>query len=52
MYQNSTDTVKYVETANTSHIRGDRNCGQIGPFEFGNGNSHQSNQTRPTCRAG
>src|SRR2546423_8875713 len=51
MYQNNTDTVKYVETANTSHINGERNCGQI-EFAFGIGNSHQSYHTRPTCIAG
>src|SRR5712664_4572242 len=51
VYQNSTDTVKYVETANTSHISGERNCGQT-EFAFGIGNSHQSYHTRPTCIAG
>ena len=51
MYQNSTDTVKYVDTANTSHNSGERNCGQI-EFALGSGNSHQSNQIRPTCTAG
>jgi len=27
IYQNTTEIVAYVETANTSHISGDRNCG-------------------------
>src|SRR6476469_3042575 len=36
MYQNRAETVAYVETANTSHIRGLRNCGQI-PIVFGYG---------------
>ena len=36
-YQNSTETVPYVETANTSHSRGERKFCQM-PFEFGNGN--------------
>ena len=26
-YQNSADTVRYVEMANTSHTSGERNCG-------------------------
>src|SRR6187200_408552 len=50
-YQNSTETVKYVETANTSHISGERNCGQSA-FDVGIGNRNQSYQTRPTCIAG
>ena len=27
MYQNTTEIVAYVETANTSHSSGERNCG-------------------------
>src|ERR1700722_14969409 len=27
MYQNTTEMVAYVETANTSHSKGERNCG-------------------------
>ncbi len=38
MNQNSSETVKYVETAKTSHISGLRNCGQT-PITFGYGNS-------------
>ena len=46
-YQKSSDTVKYVDTANTSHINGERNCGQI-PCETGIGNNHHPSHTRPT----
>ena len=35
-YQNSSDTVKYVETANTSHTSGLRHCGHR-PIVFGYG---------------
>src|SRR5580704_15279410 len=51
MYQNNTDTVKYVETANTSHINGERNCGQM-PCPLGIGKSHQPNQIRPMWMSG
>ena len=27
MYQKTTEIVAYVDTANTSHINGERNCG-------------------------
>jgi hypothetical protein len=37
-YQNSAETVAYVDTANTSHISGLRNCGQR-PIVFGYGKS-------------
>ena len=37
-YQNSSETVRYVETAKTSQISGLRNCGQI-PIVFGYGSS-------------
>ena len=43
--------MKYVETANTSHISGERNCGQM-LFEFGSGKSHHENHTRPTWITG
>ena len=46
MYQNKIETVKYVDTANTSHNSGERNCGQ-NPLKFGKGNSHHPNHTRP-----
>ena len=51
MYQKRTETVPYVETANTSHSSGERNCGQI-TLELGIGKSHQANQTRPTWKSG
>ena len=51
MYQKSSEIVKYVLTANTSHSNGDRNCGQI-EFEFGSGNSHQPYHTRPMWISG
>ena len=38
MYQNSSDTVKYVLTANTSQSSGLRKFGQM-PIWFGSGNS-------------
>ena len=38
MNQNRAETVAYVETANTSHTSGLRNCGQT-DIEFGYGNS-------------
>ncbi len=37
-YQNNSDTVKYVETANTSHTSGLRHCGHS-PMVFGYGSS-------------
>ena len=43
MYQNSSDVVRYVVTANTSHISGLRNCGHIEPMSFGSGyNQYQT----------
>ena len=48
MYQNSTETVKYVDTANTSHSNGERNCGQI---EFALGRGKAASQTRYGLRA-
>ena len=47
IYQNKVETTRYVLTANTSHISGERNCGQRS-FEFGTGNMNQSNHARPT----
>ena len=38
MYQNTTEIVAYVETANTSHASGLRNCGHTF-IVFGYGNS-------------
>jgi hypothetical protein len=37
-YQNTIETVAYVETANTSQMSGLRNCGQR-PMVLGYGNS-------------
>ena len=34
-YQNKRDTVKYVEIANTSHIKGEAKLGQTGPRVLG-----------------
>src|SRR5215210_3858882 len=50
-YQNSTETVKYVETANTSHSSGERKFGQM-PFAFGIGARNHAIQTRPTWMPG
>src|SRR5215467_1573663 len=50
--QNRNDTVKYVETANTSQISGLRNCGQT-PMVSGIGNSqYAASQGRPVCTSG
>src|SRR3974390_1799367 len=38
MYQNTTEIVAYVETANTSHSSGERNCGHT-VIVLGYGNS-------------
>jgi hypothetical protein len=51
MYQNSSDTVAYVLTANTSHISGLRHCGQR-PIVFGYGSSQYASHGRPTCSSG
>src|SRR4051812_44822519 len=51
-YQNSTDVVRYVETAKTSHISGLRNCGHIEPMSFGSGSIHHANQGRPVWSSG
>src|ERR671936_2874820 len=50
-YQKSSDVVKYVLTANTSHIRGLLNCGQM-EFVLGYGNSQYANHGRPRCNTG
>src|SRR6267142_1957240 len=52
MYQNSTDVVRYVVTANTSHISGLRNCGHIEPMSFGSGIIHHANHGRPVWSSG
>src|SRR5215469_1694778 len=51
MYQNTTEIVAYVETANTSHSSGERNCGQI-VIVFGYGNSQYPSHGRPTWISG
>ena len=51
MYQNSRDTVKYVDTAKTSHKSGERNCGQIS-LALGMGSSHHANHILPTWMPG
>src|SRR5512141_200351 len=50
-YQKSSDTVAYVDTANTSHISGLRNCGHS-VIVFGYGKSQKSYHGRPVCSAG
>src|SRR5512136_3122325 len=52
MYQNSTEVVRYVVTANTSHISGDRNCGHIEPMSLGRGIIHHANHGRPVWSSG
>src|SRR5687767_4653474 len=47
MYQNSSDTLAYVLTANTSHSSGLRNCGHMSIW-FGSGNSQYASHGRPT----
>ncbi|MNC88128.1 hypothetical protein D3C83_39150 [compost metagenome] len=51
MYQNKSDTVKYVPTAKMSHSSGLRNCGHMFIW-FGTGNIQYGSQGRPTCRPG
>src|SRR6266849_4541710 len=49
MPQNRNETVKYVDTANTSQISGLRNWGQT-PMVLGIGNSqYAASQGRPVC---
>ena len=51
MYQNSSDTEAYVDTANTSHASGERNCGQSS-IVFGYGSSQYASHGRPRCSSG
>src|ERR1700722_17553588 len=51
MYQNTTEIVAYVETANTSQANGLRNCGQTF-IEFGYGSSQYPSHGRPMCSSG
>src|SRR5580692_3296859 len=51
MYQKTTEMVAYVETANTSHSSGERNCGHTF-MVLGYGKSQYPNQGRPTWMSG
>ena len=51
MYQNTIEMVAYVETANTSHASGDRNCGHTF-IVFGYGKSQYASHGRPTWISG
>src|SRR5882724_2425626 len=51
-YQKSSEIVKYVETAKTSHVSGLLNCGQM-PWTLGYGMSqYAANQGRPVWSSG
>src|SRR4029077_5337697 len=50
MYQNSSEVMKYVVTAKTSHISGLLNCGQT-QFWLGSGKRYQSIHGRPVWKA-
>src|SRR5579875_2968435 len=50
-YQNTSETVPYVDTANTSHSSGLRGCGH-NHIEFGYGNSQYASHGRPKCSTG
>src|SRR5436190_13304324 len=50
-YQNISDTVPYVDTANTSQISGLRNCGQMF-IVFGYGTSQYASHGRPVWNNG
>src|SRR5580658_1004466 len=51
MYQKTTEIVAYVETANTSHSNGDRNCGHTF-MVTGSGSIQYASQGRPTWMSG
>src|SRR6201990_1832635 len=51
MYQNTTEIVAYVDTANTSHASGERNCGHTF-IVFGYGSSQYPSHGRPTWISG
>src|SRR5215470_10875281 len=51
MYQNTSDTVKYVDTAAASHGSALLTCGQTS-ISDGYGNSQYANHGRPRCSAG
>src|SRR5438128_12025045 len=50
-YQNNSDTVAYVDTANTSHTSGLLNCGHT-PIVFGYGTIQYASQGRPMWISG
>src|ERR1700730_3547789 len=50
-YQKSSEVMRYVETANTSHIKGDLKLGHMF-IVFGNGNSQYASPGRPRCSTG
>ena len=49
MYQNTSETVKYVLTANTSQTRGELKLTHNEPNSFGNGSGQYANHGRPMC---
>ena len=51
MYQNTTEMVAYVETANTSHSSGDRNCGHT-VMVYGSGSIQYPSHGRPVWMSG
>src|SRR4051812_7014001 len=51
IYQKTTDSVKYVETAKTSHTSGLLNCGHT-PIVFGSGKSQYATHGRPVWNTG
>src|SRR6187397_2318285 len=52
VYQKRSETVKYVEIANTSHRSGELKFTHNGPREFGYGNTKNAIHTRPMCQIG
>ena len=49
VYQNKTDTVRYVLMANTSQSNGELKFGHKDPLVLGYGNMNMANQIRPMC---
>jgi len=52
MYQNTSEMVRYVLMANTSHASGELKFGHNGPRPLGTGVSQYANQGRPVCSSG
>src|SRR5271165_7348143 len=50
-YQKTAEIVAYVDTANTSHTSGLRNCGHT-PMLLGYGNIQYPSHGRPMCSSG